>query len=718
MSTSDLKKPTDSEPLELGALGRLLPDPLLLVSPAGVVIEANRAACLLIAEKRSSLRGIRLASLAEPNVSNRLAGFLRQCSRSGDLIPGSLPLRDREGVVNDYEVQGAALSANGGPILLRLRMRESNANRFRILTEKIDELANEVGSRRRAESLLEQQLQILQLIVTAAPLETVLEALVKFAEAQGSGDLLASVLLLDESGKHLRHGAAPSLPDAYNKAIDGVAIGPAVGCCGSAAYTNQSVVARDIATDRRWRDFKEVALEHGLRSCWSTPIPSAKGSVLGTFALYYRVPIDPPSLDRRVVDIATRIASIAIDRKHEEARIEWALARERLARSEAESANQAKDEFLALISHELRNPLNAMLGWTRLLQTDGIDEETFQQGLKTIERNVQLQSQLITDVLDFARVASGHLQLEREPARITQIVESAINSMLPDATRAGLRLDLDAEDIGPASCDPARIHQVMTNLISNSIKFTPTGGRVTIRVGQVDDYVRITVTDTGKGIDPAFLPFVFDPFRQADGSFARAYSGLGLGLTVVRRIVELHGGCVSVHSEGEGRGASFAVDLPLQSVDGFPTAPPEPRRQHDMSGLRLLVVEDESDARELLGAILRHHGAEVILAASADEATAALDASHTQGSNATFAAMISDIAMPGTDGYALMRAVRARDDQHATIPAAALTAHTQPADRALAYQAGFHRHLSKPVDPDELLAVIGEMTLAQARGQD
>ncbi len=703
-------------PEKLGRLGRVLPDALLLVTRGGVILDANGAAGRVFERAPASLEGERLAALVSPKHEARLDAFLRQCARSGDLIPASLDLPGSPQRLHSYRVEGAALgAAAGSPVLLRLRTRESTTNRFRLLTEKIEELGSEVSQRRRAESLLEGELQALELVVTAAPLETVLEELVRLAESHGSEGLLASVLLLDEDGEHLRHGAAPGLPPAYNDAIDGVAIGPAVGACGTAAYRNEPVVSRDIETDPRWRDFKELALANGLRSCWSTPIPSRAGSVLGTFALYYPEPMDPPAVDRQVVGVATRIASIAIGRKREEAQIERLLSSERNARADAESANRAKDEFLALISHELRNPLNAMLGWTRLLRMGNLDEETRRQGIETIERNAELQGELIADVLDFARVSSGQLKLELQPARITEIVEEAVESALPDADSAGVRLDLEASPIEPASCDPGRLHQVVTNLIGNAIKFTPSGGRVTIAVCRVDDHARLTVADTGQGIDPDFLPRVFDPFRQADASLARPHSGLGLGLSVVRQVVELHGGRVSAYSEGEGKGATFVVELPLHAAPA--PVKPEARRAADVTGLRVLVVDDEVDARELLGTILRHRGAEPTLAASAAEASAALDAIATSGPRSGFDVLVSDIAMPGTDGYALMRAVRRRGDGHAAIPAAALTAHARESDRAKAYAAGYDRHLPKPVDPEFLLAVIADLARGAAAGR-
>ncbi len=719
MSTSSLSNRTESGVGGLGALGQLLPDALVLVTTNGIVIEANPAAARIFGRDPPSLGGTPMADLIAPGSDRQLSVLLHRCARSGSLVPGSLRLETGDGHLQDYQVQGAALNPSGSPILLLLRTRQSIATRFRLLTEKLDELASEVSSRRRAESVLEHQLQILQLIVTAAPLEAILDGLVRFAEMHGSSGLFASILLLDDDGQRLLTGAAPSLPPAYNDAINGVSIGPNVGSCGTAAFLNTPVFARDIESDPRWQDYKDLALVHGLRSCWSTPIPSPGGSVLGTFALYYEMPKDPPMIDRQVVEIATRLASIAIERKREEEQIKSLLASERLARADAESANRAKDDFLALISHELRNPLNAILGWTRLLQIGDLDEETYRQAIDTIERNVDLQSQLIEDVLDFSRANSGHLKLDLKPTCIAEVVEDAIDSMLPDAETAGIRLDLHVADVVESACDSARLHQVMTNLISNAIKFTPAGGRISTRIDRIDGLARIAVTDTGAGIETDFLPHVFDPFRQADGSFARSHSGLGLGLAVVRRIVELHGGHVSAHSDGKGKGSTFVVHLPLGTSPAPAVSDPRARpTDADVSGLRVLVIDDEPDARELIGTILRRHGAHPTLAASAAEAAQVLDAGGSPGSGGAFDVLISDVAMPGADGYSLIRAVRARSDRYASIPAAALTAHARESDRARAHAAGYDRHLSKPVEPGELLTAISELAREVRARQD
>ena len=390
------------------------------------------------------------------------------------------------------------------------------------------------------------------------------------------------------------------------------------------------------------------------------------------------------------------------------------LASEREARGQAERANRFKDEFLSTVSHELRTPLNAILGYAQLLLRSEHDREE-QESLTIIERNAKAQAQLIEDLLDMSRIISGKVRLETTTLDMTQVVHAAIDTVRPAADAKGIRIEsvLDPNS-GPVLGDSGRLQQVVWNLLTNAIKFTPKGGKVQIALERVNSHLELRVTDTGQGIKPEFLADVFDRFRQADPATTRRHGGLGLGLSIVKQLVELHGGSVTVVSPGEGQGATFTVKLPVQVIHGDQPDKRSPgsdlesdrRAAIDVSlrGVRVLVVDDDRDARELIKRLLTEHEAEVRLAHSADEALSMLKAEAPD-------LLISDIGMPDLDGYDFIRAVRALPTvKQANVAAAALTAFARSQDRTRALLAGFQAHITKPVDPAELVAVVAALT--------
>lgn len=407
------------------------------------------------------------------------------------------------------------------------------------------------------------------------------------------------------------------------------------------------------------------------------------------------------------------------ERKTAEFERDRLLVAEQKARTTAEAANRMKDEFLAVLSHELRSPLNAMLGWLTLMRTKKFDAATTARALETVERNARAQAQLVEDLLDVSRIIQGKLRLNVRAVDLLPVISAAIDTVRPAALAKNIRLQpvLDpAAD--PVFGDSDRLQQIVWNLLSNAIKFTPKGGRVQIRLERVESYVEIVVADTGEGINPDFLPYVFDRFRQADSSITRSFGGLGLGLSIVRNLVDLHGGSVRVESPGEGQGTTFTVKFPISPVTGKIA---EPERVHPTVGgslpfdctprlddLRILVVDDEVDARELLIQILVECGAEVVALATPDEVIAALK---EQTSDSRFDILISDIGMPQQDGYALLQRVRLLEsNQGGRIPAVALTAYARAEDRKAALLAGFQSHVAKPVEPGELIVVIANLT--------
>jgi signal transduction histidine kinase/CheY-like chemotaxis protein len=374
------------------------------------------------------------------------------------------------------------------------------------------------------------------------------------------------------------------------------------------------------------------------------------------------------------------------------------------ARAEAESANQAKDDFLSTVSHELRTPLAAILGWANILRSRTLPSEAVARALAVIERNARTQVQLIEDILDVSRMATGKLRLEMRAVDPKALVRTAVESARPSAEAQGVSLEAVIEDgVGIGAADPARLQQIVCNLLSNAIKFTPRGGRVEVCLGQCQEGIRLRVTDTGKGIDTSFLPHVFERFRQAEEGNSRTHGGLGLGLSIVKHLVELHGGTIHAESAGRGRGATFTVTLPLppdaavlleDSVAGSRTGGMHLR----LEGVRVVIVDDNADARELVAAILSAQGAITTLAASAEEGFLAVERGHPD-------VLVSDIGMPDEDGYALLRRVRAV----AAVPALALTAHASAQDVQTAEQAGFEGYLAKPVAPGKLIDAVVEL---------
>jgi signal transduction histidine kinase/ActR/RegA family two-component response regulator len=383
------------------------------------------------------------------------------------------------------------------------------------------------------------------------------------------------------------------------------------------------------------------------------------------------------------------------------------------ALSAAETASRARDEFLATVSHELRTPLTSIIGWIQLLRLER-DEASLAEGLDTIDRNARAQSRLIEDILDFSRINAGKLNLNVRSLDLNDVIAAAIDVIRPAADAKGVRVErvLDSEG-GHVSGDTDRLQQVVWNLLSNAVKFTPRGGNVLIRLERINSHCELTVSDTGQGISPKFLPYVFDRFSQADSSSTRAHAGLGLGLGIVRHLVELHGGTVQAFSRGEGQGATFAVRLPLLAAH-FPTADEVVRLElpaarttreafADLSGVSVLVVEDNDDSRKLLQTILTRAGAIVNAAESVATALRILAGEWPD-------VVVSDIEMPGEDGYSLIRKIRLLEPESRRVPAIALTAYTRSVDRVRALAAGFQTHMSKPVEPAELVAAVRSLS--------
>ena len=471
-----------------------------------------------------------------------------------------------------------------------------------------------------------------------------------------------------------------------------------------AVRTGQVIITDDYMQATRGHPSVIVGPENGLRPQTSLAVPMAvMGRIIGTIEVqsYERGAYTQEHVTAMIM--AANLTAVAI----ENVRL---LKRESNAREAAEESNRLKDEFLATVSHELRTPLTAILGWSRLLEEGSLADQVANQAIESIRRNAKAQARIIDDILDVSRIITGNLLFELYPVELAPVIEAAINAVRPTADAKGVRIDMEF-DSAPlvVSGDANRLQQVIWNLISNAVKFTENGGRVTLGLHQVRSSVEIKVADTGQGISPEFLPYVFDRFRQADSTTTRQHGGLGLGLAIARHLVEIHGGTIRAESPGKGKGATFTLKLPLvdcgdkASLLGtteivIPESTYQPRQL--LSGLRVLVVDDDVDTLELMATALKSRQATVTAVSSAVDALIAIKANRPD-------VLISDIAMPDEDGYALIEKVRSLDHgEEQTIPAVAITAYAKDEDRERALSSGFQIYLPKPVELTELVSVI------------
>ena len=537
--------------------------------------------------------------------------------------------------------------------------------------------------------------------------------------------ILANASLVIWLGSMLRRGASEN--QAYQEGIAD-AVPDFVWSCdpsGRPSYVNMRTleffgVYLDVFERDGWKHFAHPENTAGFEKNFP---PKTAGGESFDFECRYRrhdgaycwfTSRAVPMLNERGEVLKWVGTSTNIDaRKRVELEREHLLERESQARNDAERASRMKDEFLATVSHELRTPLNAIVGWVYLLRSGKTAPGELNEGLAAIERNTRVQTQLIEDLLDMSRIISGQIRLDMQMVDLPLVIDSAIESIRPSIEAKHIHLKIVTD---PQAChlrgDPARLQQVIWNLLSNAVKFTPQQGRVEIATAKLHSQVEITVSDSGEGIAASFLPHLFERFRQGDASTTRRHSGLGLGLAIVKQLVNLHGGTVEARSPGEGLGATFRILLPLpvarmaEPGDSHPiahavaTAKVSNEDSTKLQHMRLLVVDDEPDALEIIRRILERHGAEVITADSTEQAI-------TRINGKRFHTLISDIGMPGMDGFELIRKIRASSSQHGwDIPAIALTAFTRLEDRRSVLQAGFDMFIPKPIDPAELIAAV------------
>ena len=581
----------------------------------------------------------------------------------------------------------------------------------------IQGIARDISSRRRAEEalrkadqralseyerLLERIANLSQVLGTARELKSIFQGLRDFTKASVPCDgFFVSLYDPIDDVRTACYGWGDNAEVDVSE-LPPMSVTAAGGPNSRAVLTGQVIITEDYMRATEGHPSVIVGPDNGLRPQSSIAIPMAvMGRIIGTIEVQsYKLGAYRKE-HATAMTMAANLTAVAI----ENVRL---LKREKSARETAEESNRLKDEFLATVSHEVRTPLTAILGWARLLESGGLDEQASRQAIETIWRNAKSQAQIIDDILDVSRIITGQLSLDLHPLEMVPIVDAAISVIRPtaEAKNITIKTELDKRPL-VVSGDANRLQQVVWNLLSNAVKFTNSGGRVVLSVKQVNSAVEIRVTDTGQGITRDFLPFVFDRFRQADSTTTRQHGGLGLGLAIARHLVEIHGGTINAESAGEGKGATLIVRLPLvgsavkatidEARNGERLMPPE-----TLSGLRILVVDDDADTLKLMTTAFTKRHATVTAVSSAGEALNAVKVSRPD-------VLVSDIAMPDEDGYGLIRMIRALDDgSQPLIPAVAITAYAKEEDRSRALSSGFQAYLAKPVELTELVSVVAK----------
>lgn len=686
------------ESLTLGDFADVLPDPFVIVDKKGKILFSNERARRDLLGNRADSNHKITDVICEP--ADSVSRYLSICSRNLQPVPGKFSIRTNDGSIHTYLVRGGRVvrgSVDAICLDFHDKTKAGESQRFRILNETVDRLRLEIKARKQVEAVLEAEKKTLACVINGQPLVDAMQYLAESLEKQADG-LLVSILIL-EDGHRLRHCAAPSLPDHYVRAIDGLEIGPNVGSCGTAAFTRLTTIASDVMKDARWEPFRELAQSAGLRACWSTPITSSGGDVLGTLAMYYRVPRDPTDDELRLIANSAYVASIVIERYRSQEELATLLESEKQMRARAESENRAKDEFLAMLSHELRNPLSAIANAAFALEAKHTGDEAVRKLYKIVINETTLLKRILDDLLDISRMRKGKLKLNRQIVNLDQFMDelqTAMNSAYPERSIVFERHGTP----GQLHADGSRLRQSVQNLVDNAVKYSAVDDEIRVALQADETQVTIEVSDTGQGIDPAILPTIFDPFVQADKSIDRSTSGLGLGLALVKQFTEMQGGRVDVMSAGEGKGSRFTLTLPRSHTASVAGKQEPPEINSAFSPRKVLVVEDNTNAREGLCQLLELWGHEVFAAADGREA---LELFRTAAPDVA----LVDIGLPEVDGYEVAATVR-RERENGDVTLVALTGYGQESDRQRALKAGFDSHIVKPAQMDDLIAILGK----------
>jgi signal transduction histidine kinase/ActR/RegA family two-component response regulator len=601
---------------------------------------------------------------------------LRFLSPDGTPLPTDVTPLDR--VITEGEAarnqQAVIVRPGHGPVRVRLHIapvRSAGLERPAGLV-----LFRREAPRRRRDSLLAAQDRALEKIARGAPLAGILDTLTAIAEQQAGGGSLAAVMLLEPDGLHLHHASAPSLPVNLKKAIDELKVGPGVGTSAAAAFLRRAVITEDFNKAEGWSTLRHLPLSLGLQAAWSMPIISSTDRVLGTFDTYFREARAPSTEEQEIVELLTHTAAIAIERQQ--------------AADLAFEADRRKDEFLAMLAHELRTPLAPIRTATQLLAFTERDSSIPTRVRAVIERQVQNMTRLIDDLLDVSRITRGAVELHRITLDVGRLIAQAVETASPLLQRRDHRLTVSVPE-GPihVCADGTRMEQAIVNLLTNAAKFTARGGDIRVQVeDRTNDTVAIHVIDNGRGISKALLPHVFEIFTQGSRSLDRSDGGLGLGLTVAHRLVEMHGGSLTVQSDGAGWGSEFIITLPR--AHGPCPDDVQPAVPAAVSPRRIMIVEDQRDAAEMLAMVLTAQSHQVHIAPDGHAALQTVGQFRPD-------IMLIDIGLPGMSGYDLAERIRSdRTLEHVRL--VALTGYGGPDDRTRALDCGFDRHVVKPID--------------------
>jgi PAS domain S-box-containing protein len=659
------------------------------VGPDGTILRVNQAELDMLGYTRDEYVG---HNIVEFHVDQNVIEDILARLRAGEVLQNhEARLRCKDGRIKHVRIESSVYREQGVFI------------HTRCFTQDITE-------RKRTESRLALQYAVTQILSNSNDFVESAQKILK-AACEGLDWEVGALWKVDRRLQVLRfvdicHATALQTPE-FDRLTQTSTLAKGQGLPGRIWATARPAWIENIVEDTNFPRAAAAARD-GLHGAFGFPILTGS-EVWGVIEFFSReIRKADQELLMMAAGIGGQIGQFTERKRAEEASAEL-FHRERAARAEAEKANRLKDEFLATLSHELRTPLNAVIGWSRMLSSSRLDDDGSKHALEVIERNAWAQKQIIEDILDVSRVITGKLQLNLNPVDLVTVVDAALDAVRPALEAKEIKIEtiIDAS-LRMISGDADRLQQVIWNLLSNAAKFTPNGGRVEISVSQTTAHVQIQVKDSGPGIDSNFLPHVFERFRQADGSTTRTHGGLGLGLAIVRHLVELHGGTITVENRGNSHGAIFTIQLPLPSGElrpetlarassAFREAPSE---VPSLEGLRILVVDDETDALDLIGVELAQHGAKVKGVENAADALTALEQSE-------FDLLISDIGMPNTDGYDLIRQIRQQaEGKNRNIPAVALTAYARVQDRMQAVMAGFSTHISKPVEVNELVTVV------------
>ena len=666
--------------------------PLHWIGPDGTILRVNQAELNMLGYTREEYVGHHIAEFhVDQNVIQDILARLQ----AGEVLQNyEARLRCKDGGIKHVLISSSVYREDGNFVHTRCFTRD-------------------ITERKRSESRLGLQYAITKILSESHDFVKSAQSILQ-AVCESLDWAVGALWRVDRQTETMRcvdicHATSMATPE-FDRLTQSIAFKKGVGLPGRIWELGKPAWINNVPADDNFPR-AGVAAREGLHGAFGFPV--LLGSEVWGAIEFFSPEIREPDeeLLRLVAGIGGQIGQLTKRKRAEEDRAEL-FKRERAARADAEKANRLKDEFLATLSHELRTPLNAVIGWSRMLGSGRLDRESSKHALEVIERNAWAQKQIIEDILDVSRVITGKLQLNVSPVDLVAVMDAALDAVRPAMEAKEIKIEtiIDAS-LRMISGDANRLQQVIWNILSNAAKFTPNRGRVEISVSQTAAHVQIQVKDSGPGIEPAFLPYVFERFRQADGSITRTHGGLGLGLAIARHLVELHGGTIGVENRDDGQGAVFTIRLPLPSGELRPEAlagadsalKENQSEQASLEGLAILIVDDETDALDLITVELAQHGAKVTAVTNAEDALKALD----QGN---FDLLISDISMPKIDGYDLIRQIRKNEAGiNQKIPAVALTAYARVQDRMQAIMAGYSTHIAKPVDANELLTVIASL---------